>query len=86
MAAIRNRVKAMATYNMFYHVEHHLFPSMSTRHARKVRAVLQARWAKSYRSMSLFEALRKLHRSARVYKDARTLLDPRTGAEFPTLS
>ena len=27
---IRNRLKALATYNMFYHVEHHLFPAVPT--------------------------------------------------------
>jgi len=74
------------TLGFGYHVEHHLFPAMSTRHARTVRAVLQERWAQSYRSMPLFKALRQLHRSARVYKDATTLVDPRSGAEFPTLT
>lgn len=73
------------TLNFGYHVEHHLFPAMSTRHAHTVRAVLQERWTKSYHSMPMFEALRQLHRTARVYKDATTLVDPMTGAEFPTL-
>ena len=27
---IRHRVKAMATYNMFYHLEHHQFPAVPT--------------------------------------------------------
>jgi fatty acid desaturase len=27
---IRNRAKALLTYNMFYHVEHHLFPAVPT--------------------------------------------------------
>jgi fatty acid desaturase len=27
---IRNRLKAMVTYNMFYHFEHHMFPSVPT--------------------------------------------------------
>jgi fatty acid desaturase len=27
---IRNRVKAFISYNMFYHVEHHLFPAVPT--------------------------------------------------------
>jgi fatty acid desaturase len=29
---IRNKYKAFVTYNMFYHVEHHLFPSVPTCH------------------------------------------------------
>ncbi|HEX2829475.1 MAG TPA: fatty acid desaturase [Burkholderiales bacterium] len=28
---IRNRLKAIVTYDMFYHVEHHLFPGVPTR-------------------------------------------------------
>jgi fatty acid desaturase len=27
---IRNRAKALLTYNMFYHVEHHQFPAVPT--------------------------------------------------------
>ena len=28
---VRNEFKRVVTYNMFYHVEHHLFPSVPTR-------------------------------------------------------
>lgn len=73
------------TMQFGYHVEHHLFPAMSSRHARRVRDVLRARFPTRYQSMSLASALRQLHRTARVYKDAVTLVDPRTGREHPTL-
>jgi fatty acid desaturase len=73
------------TLGFGFHVEHHLFPAMSSRHAPAVRALLQARWPGRYQSMSLRAALAELHRTARVYKDAVTLIDPRTGREFPTL-
>ncbi len=73
------------TLNFGYHVEHHLFPAMSSRHARRVRDVLRLRWPKRYQSMPLRAALAALHRTARVYKDATTLVDPRTGREFATL-
>ncbi len=33
---IRERLKSFATYNMFYHVEHHLFPKVPTCHLRIV--------------------------------------------------
>ena len=29
---VRNELKRVVTYNMFYHVEHHLFPAVPTRH------------------------------------------------------
>jgi fatty acid desaturase len=73
------------TLRFGFHVEHHLFPAMSSRHAHLVRAELQARWPGRYQSMPLGRALAELHRTARVYKDATTLIDPRTGCEFPTI-
>ena len=73
------------TLGFGYHVEHHLFPAMSSRHAPAVRDVLRARFPERYQSMPLVTALRELHRTSRVYKDAVTLVDPRTGQEYPTL-
>jgi fatty acid desaturase len=73
------------TLRFGYHVEHHLFPAMSSRHARAVRDLLRALWPARYQSMPLRTAVRELHRTARVYKDAMTLIDPRTGREYSTL-
>ena len=73
------------TLQFGYHVEHHLFPAMSSRNARTVRALLRKRWPGRYQSMPLWRALGQLHRTARVYKDAVTLVDPRTGREYPKL-
>ncbi|MDX2092982.1 MAG: fatty acid desaturase [Kofleriaceae bacterium] len=73
------------TLQFGYHVEHHLFPAMSSRHARKVRELLRKHWPGRYQSMPLWRALQELHRTGRVYKDAITLLDPRSGREYATL-
>jgi fatty acid desaturase len=73
------------TMQFGYHVEHHLFPAMSSRHARRVRELLRRRWPRRYQSMPLHSALAELHRTARIYKDAVTLVDPRTGREYATL-
>lgn len=73
------------TLKFGYHVEHHLFPAMSSRYAPLVRDRLRARWPQRYKSMPLRAALAALHRTSRVYKDDVTLVDPRTGREFPTL-
>lgn len=67
------------------HVEHHLFPGMSSRHAPTITAQLRARWPERYQSMPLGAALLALHRTARVYKDATTQIDPYTDREHPTL-
>ena len=79
------RVIDWLTLGFGCHVEHHLFPAMSTRHAHAVRARLVARWPERYQSMSLAAALSRLHRTARVYKHHTTLVDPRTAREYPTL-
>jgi fatty acid desaturase len=73
------------TLGFGYHVEHHLFPAMSTRYAPAVQALLRARWPERYQEMPLGAALLALHRTARIYKDDVTLVDPKTGQEFPTL-
>ena len=67
------------------HVEHHVVPTMSARHAPRVREVLRARWPDRYQSMPLHQALLHLMRTGRVYKDPTTLHDPRTGRDWPTL-
>jgi len=67
------------------HVEHHVFPSMSSRHAPQLRQILRERWPDRYQSMSLGQALVRLHRTARVYENETTLIDPRTGQRFQTL-
>jgi fatty acid desaturase len=80
------RILEWLTLGFGFHVEHHLYPAMSTRHAPEVRALVRARWPERYQSMSLRAALGALHRSARVYKTPTTLCDPRTGAVHPTLA
>lgn len=79
------RPLAWLTLGFGYHVEHHLFPTMSTRHGPTVRDALRARFAGRYQSMPLFRALRELFRTARVYRDNTTLIDPHTGMTWPTL-
>jgi fatty acid desaturase len=73
------------TLGFGYHVEHHLYPSMSGRHAGAVRTLLQERYPGRYQSMPLTGALLRLHRSGRVYKSDTTLFDPRSGSEHATL-
>jgi fatty acid desaturase len=74
------------TLRFGFHVEHHLFPSMSSRHADLVRAQLVARWPHRYQSMSLVRALLLLHRTPRVYQDdGARLIDPTSGTSMSSL-
>ncbi|HWZ89289.1 MAG TPA: fatty acid desaturase, partial [Polyangiaceae bacterium] len=80
------RFVSWLTLGFGFHVEHHLFAAMSTRHAPEVRDALRARFPEQYQSMPLLRALLALHQSARVYKDDTTLIDPRSGREWPALA
>lgn len=73
------------TLRFGYHVEHHLFPSMSSRHATAVRELLRKRWPERYQTLPLGQALLLLHRTPRVYKDPYTVIDPGTRRECRTL-
>lgn len=73
------------TLRFGFHVEHHLFPWMSSRHAVEVRQLILARWPERYQSMPLWRALIRLHRSPRVYEGPTMLLDPKKGHRVPTL-
>jgi fatty acid desaturase len=50
----------MCHLNFGYHVEHHIFPSMSARHAPLVPDQLVARWPERYQTMPLWAALVQL--------------------------
>lgn len=79
------RIFSLLHLDFGLHVEHHLFPAMSSRNARAVRAVLLRLWPERYQSMSLMRALGRLFSTPRIYKDPVTLFDPRSGAECSTL-
>ncbi|HEY0465939.1 MAG TPA: fatty acid desaturase [Polyangiaceae bacterium] len=79
------RLVAWLTLGFGYHVEHHLFPAMSARHAPEVCALLRVRYPGRYQSMPLLRATAALHSSARVYENASTLVDPDSGREWPAL-
>jgi fatty acid desaturase len=73
------------TLRFGFHVEHHLFPWMSSRHAPLVRSLILSRWPERYQSMPIGRALLALHRTGRVYMDATTLVDMVRGKECRTL-
>ncbi len=69
-----------------YHVEHHVFPTMSGRHAPLVRDVLVARYGDRYLRMPHGRALRLLYARPKVHGTHATLVDPRTLAAYRTLA
>jgi fatty acid desaturase len=73
------------TLGFGFHVEHHVFPTLSARHHRIVRTALQAQFAERYQSMPLTHAVRQLYRTGRVYRDNCTLIEPQSGDIAPAL-
>ncbi|HLL23059.1 MAG TPA: fatty acid desaturase [Kofleriaceae bacterium] len=73
------------TLDFGYHTEHHLFPTLSTRHGRAMRDVICSRYPERYQTLPLGTAMRQLYNSARVYKDDTTLVDPPTGETFSAI-
>ena len=68
-----------------YHVEHHLFPTMSGRHARAVRDALVQLYGDRYLRLPHTRALRLLYARPKLHGSNDTLVNPRTLAEFNTL-
>jgi fatty acid desaturase len=71
--------------NFGLHVEHHLFPSMSSYYAPLVRDELVRRWPERYQSLPMFTALARLARTPRVYGSDVVLHDPIHGFEASTI-
>jgi len=69
-----------------YHVEHHLFPMMSGRHAPAVRDVVVRLHGDRYLSMPHARALRLLYTRPKLHHTHDTLIDPRTMATFNALA
>jgi fatty acid desaturase len=69
-----------------YHVEHHLFPTLSGRYAPVVRDVLIRLYGDRYLTMPHARALRLLYSRPKLHDGHDTLVDPRTMAAFDVLA
>ena len=63
-------------FNFSHHVEHHLFPNMSAKHAPRLRTWLEENENDRYVTPNHAFAIAYLYRTPRVYLDATTLCDP----------
>ncbi|MCJ8276494.1 MAG: fatty acid desaturase, partial [Bdellovibrionales bacterium] len=68
-----------------YHVEHHLFPTVSGVHLKAIHKELKERYPEKYLYMPKWKAMVALYKTARIYKNPTTLFNPLTGATYPTL-
>ena len=72
-------------FNFGYHIEHHIFPTMNPVHAKTVHALIKSHFPGEVKVMPKLEAIKRLYKTARVYKNPTTLMNPETGATYPTL-
>ena len=71
--------------NFNYHVEHHLFPRMSSEYAPVVARLLREMWPDRYHSMPHGRALLAVWRTPRAYHDEVHLVDTSTQTLYDTL-
>jgi fatty acid desaturase len=69
-----------------YHVEHHVFPTVSGRYAPLVRDALVRFYGERYLSLPHPRALRLLYTRPKLHDTPDTLIDPRTMRTFRTLA
>ena len=72
-------------FNFGYHVEHHLFPSMSPKRIKPVHKMLKEKYPESYKYMPKWQAIKALYKTARIYKNPTTLMNPHTKETYPTI-
>ncbi len=73
------------TLNFGYHVEHHLFPTVSSKHAKVIHRALIAKFPESYKYMPKWQAVKALYATPRIYKNSTTLIHPETLATADTI-
>ena len=72
--------------NFNYHVEHHVFPSVSPHHAPLIREHVRRGWGERYQELSHIQALVQLYHTPRFYMSTHSLINPRTRKQAPTIT
>jgi fatty acid desaturase len=71
--------------NFGYHVEHHLYPTVNPKHAKAIHYQLVKQFPDLYKIMPKHVAMKKLYKTARIYKNSRQLVHPETMEVFDTV-
>lgn len=71
--------------NFGYHVEHHLFPTVSGKHTKRIHHLLAKKFPDTYKQMPKWQAMRALYATSRIYKKSNQLIHPETLHTFDTL-
>lgn len=71
--------------NFGYHVEHHIFPAINGKHAKDISHILKSEFGPAYLIMEKTQAMKLLYQTARIYKNSKTLIHPKTLETFDCL-
>ena len=71
--------------NFGYHVEHHIFPRVSSAHAKKIHEVLKTTYPQKYKYMPKWKAIKYLYSTPRIYNNSSQLIHPKTEKKYPTI-
>lgn len=71
--------------NFSHHVEHHIFPAVSGRHAPRVREWCRRLWPERYHELPLVRALWLVCTTPRVYEQPTVLIDPVRDWVYPVV-
>lgn len=80
-----NPIQDFIHLNFGYHVEHHLFPRVSCRHAKTIHKILKQNYSTKYKHMPKWKALVMLYQTPRIYKSSTELVHPKTNQSYPTI-
>ena len=80
-----NRFQDFIHLNFGYHVEHHLFPRVSCKHAKTIHKLLVEKYPTKYKHMPKWKALVYLYKTPRIYKSSNELIHPKTQKTYPTI-
>lgn len=80
-----NPISDFLHLNFGYHVEHHLFPRVSCKHAKTIHTLLKEMYPENYKHMPKWKALKYLYSTPRIYKNSTELIHPKTLKQYPTI-
>jgi fatty acid desaturase len=86
LTVTNNPVLEFLNLNFGYHVEHHIFPTVSGAHAKAIHRELIKQFPDDYIALPKWKAVKALYSTSRIYKNANTLIHPKTSIMSPTLN
>lgn len=69
--------------NFGYHVEHHLFPTVCSKHAKVLHKAIKEEWPDKFQVTTKWRAMVDLYKTPRIYKNSTTLINPKTMKTYP---